>query len=51
MNTIGVIAPYRHEGMWAFDDPRVRLNREPFVGEEDHEDSLCNFLRHCSVPE
>jgi hypothetical protein len=31
MNTIGVIAPYRYEGMWVFDDPRVGLNREPFV--------------------
>ena len=31
MNAIGVIAPYRYEGMWVFDDPAVGLNREPFV--------------------
>jgi hypothetical protein len=31
MNTIGVIAPYKYEGMWVFDDPRVGLSREPFV--------------------
>jgi Family of unknown function (DUF6717) len=31
MNTIGVIAPYKYEGMWVFDDPRVGLTREPFV--------------------
>jgi hypothetical protein len=31
MNTIAVIVPYRYEGMWVFDDPKVGLNREPFV--------------------
>ncbi len=31
MNSIGVIAPYKYEGMWVFDDPRVGLIREPFV--------------------
>jgi len=31
MNTIGVIVPYRYEGMWVFDDPAVELSREPFV--------------------
>jgi hypothetical protein len=31
VNAIGVIAPYRYEGMWVFDDPAVGLNREPFV--------------------
>jgi Family of unknown function (DUF6717) len=31
MNAIGVIAPYRYEGMWVFDDPAVGLVREPFV--------------------
>ena len=31
MNTIGVIAPYKYEGMWVFDDPAVGLVREPFV--------------------
>ena len=31
MNAIGVIAPYKFEGMWVFDDPAVGLVREPFV--------------------
>jgi hypothetical protein len=31
MNAIGVIAPYRYEGLWVFDDPVVGLSREPFV--------------------
>jgi hypothetical protein len=26
-----VIAPYKYEGMWVFDDPAVGLTREPFV--------------------
>ena len=32
MNAITVIAPYRHLGMWVFDDARVGLAAEPFVG-------------------
>ena len=31
MNEINVISPYKHHGMWVFDDPDVGLNREPFV--------------------
>jgi hypothetical protein len=31
MNSIAVIAPYKYEGMWVFDDPSVELCREPFV--------------------
>jgi hypothetical protein len=31
MNAISVIAPYKHEGLWVFDDPDVGLRREPFV--------------------
>src|SRR5213594_2517223 len=31
MNAITVIAPYKYEGMWVFDDPAVGLLREPFV--------------------
>jgi hypothetical protein len=31
MNNIGVIVPYRYEGMWVFDDPAVGLAREPFI--------------------
>jgi hypothetical protein len=35
VNAINVIAPYRHLGMWVFDDPRVGLVQEPFVGGAD----------------
>jgi len=35
MNSILVIAPYKWEGMWVFDDPRVGLQREPFVSGAD----------------
>ena len=31
MNSIGLIVPYKHQGMWVFDDPSVGLIREPFV--------------------
>ena len=31
MNAISVIAPYKYEGMWVFDDPAVGLVREAFV--------------------
>jgi hypothetical protein len=30
-NAIMVIAPYRHDGTWVFDDPTSGLVREPFV--------------------
>ena len=30
-NAIMVIAPYRYEGTWVFDDNRFGLVREPFV--------------------
>jgi len=35
MNAITVIAPYKHHGMWVFDDPRVGLVQEPFVAGAD----------------
>ena len=31
MNAIGVVAPYKYEGIWVFDDPAVGLVREAFV--------------------
>src|SRR5688572_32503744 len=31
VNAISVIAPYKYEGMWVFDDPAVGLVREAFV--------------------
>ncbi len=34
-NAIFVIKPYRWEGMWVFDDERVGLVKEPFVGGAD----------------
>src|SRR5215212_9168263 len=30
-NALFVIQPYRWNGLWVFDDPRVGLEREPFV--------------------
>jgi hypothetical protein len=35
MNTINVIAPYKHLGTWVFDDPSVGLSQEPFVSGAD----------------
>ena len=35
MNSINVIAPYKHHGLWVFDDPKVGLVEEPFVGGAD----------------
>jgi hypothetical protein len=34
-NQITVIRPYRWESMWVFDDDRVGLDKEPFVGGAD----------------
>ena len=31
MNSLMVIFPYKHQGMWVFDDPAVGLSREPFI--------------------
>jgi hypothetical protein len=41
MNTISLIVPYRWEGMWMFDDPRVGLDKEPFVSGAD---TMINLL-------
>jgi hypothetical protein len=35
MNAINVIAPYKYLGMWVFDDAKVGLVQEPFVGGAD----------------
>lgn len=35
MNTISVIAPFRHAGTWVFNDARHGLEREPFVSGAD----------------
>ena len=35
MNAINIIRPYKHHGMWVFDDPRVGLAQEPFVSGAD----------------
>ena len=31
MNALLVIAPYKYQGTWVFDDPAVGLLREPFI--------------------
>jgi len=36
MNSINVIAPYKYLDMWVFDDSRVGLTQEPFVGGADN---------------
>jgi hypothetical protein len=35
MNSLFVIAPYKYENVWVFDDPRVGLEKEPFVSGAD----------------
>ena len=35
MNAMLAIHPYKHEGMWVFDDPKVGLVQEPFVAGAD----------------
>jgi hypothetical protein len=35
MNSIIAIHPYKHQGMWVFDDPQVGLQREPFISGAD----------------
>jgi hypothetical protein len=35
MNSLFAIAPYKYEGIWVFDDPRVGLAQEPFVSGAD----------------
>ena len=30
-NSLMVIMPYKHHGMWVFDDPAVGLDKEPFI--------------------
>ncbi len=35
MNSLYVIHPYKSEGTWVFDDPRVGLQQEPFVSGAD----------------
>lgn len=32
MNSLFVIRPYRHLGLWVFDDDARELYQEPFVG-------------------
>src|SRR5437899_12356793 len=31
VNALMIIAPYKYEGTWVFDDPAVGLFREPFI--------------------
>lgn len=45
MNSLRVIVPYRHAGMWVFDDSEVGLSREPFVsGADDIMDVLSEHI-------
>jgi hypothetical protein len=40
VNSLFVIVPYQHEGMWVFDDPRVGLSHEPFIAGIDTIDKI-----------
>jgi uncharacterized protein DUF6717 len=31
MNVLSTITPYKHDGLWVFDDPAVGLSKEPFI--------------------
>jgi hypothetical protein len=31
VNSLLVIAPYKYQGVWVFDDPAIGLSREPFI--------------------
>ena len=35
MKVLNVVQPYRYLDVWVFDDPRVGLSAEPFVGGAD----------------
>ena len=35
MNALIAIYPYKYEGLWVFDDPKVGLVQEPFVSGAD----------------
>lgn len=35
MNTLIAIYPYKSEGLWVFDDPKVGLVQEPFISGAD----------------
>ena len=35
MNAILAIHPYKHKGLWVFDDPKAGLVQEPFVAGAD----------------
>jgi hypothetical protein len=35
MNSVLVIHPYKYEGVWVFDDPKVGLVQEPFIAGAD----------------
>lgn len=35
MNSILVIHPYKYDGVWVFDDPKVGLIQEPFIAGAD----------------
>lgn len=35
MNSLMTISPYKHDGLWVFDDEKVGLRKEPFVSGAD----------------
>jgi hypothetical protein len=49
MNAINVISPYKHHGMWVFDDARVGLVQEPFVSTSKARRSPPSWSTNCEV--
>ena len=47
MNSLMVIVPYKHEGLWVFDDAAVGLSKEPFIAGIDTliDKATANFMR------
>jgi len=48
-NSLMVINPYKHEGMWVFDDEEVGLVKEPFVSGAD--DMIDKMVANLQKPE
>ena len=43
-NSLRVIAPFKYEGMWVFDDPTVGLDKEPFVSGAEYKAIILHIL-------
>ena len=48
-NSIFTISPYKHNGVWVFDDSRVNLVKEPFVEGIELKAVSCRMRLHPRV--